>query len=238
MAPWVSRGGMVPAWGKEGTLSQCKGPAHTHQPLSSFPRLPWLRQRLLPQLYGLLPHLGEHPLAHADALGCRASLLPGCEAGLAAVGTAEGAGTAGARGCRDAVAGLSKLLGYFQLKKPNAVKRERGKVPGGHLHMWPLHVLLPRSVLSLTSTGTGWGAASPQGSTSKGCPLEGSQQGHSPAGHGAGVGNMYWELGSPRTDWPHVPPTPGHLQEVPDPLPTSGAGGEHHRHPQRHHCQH
>lgn len=54
-------GASLDVLGKEGTLSQCKGPTLTHQPLSSLPRLPWLRQRLLPQLYGLLPHLGERP---------------------------------------------------------------------------------------------------------------------------------------------------------------------------------
>lgn len=149
-------GASLDVLGKEGTLSQCKGPARTHQPLSSLPRLPWLRQRLLPQLYGLLPHLGEHPLA--QALGCRAPLLPGCEAGLVAVGTAEAAGTADARGCRCCGRAV-KLLGYFRLKEPNVVERERGKVLEGHLHMWPLHVLLPHSVPLLTPTGTGWGSS-------------------------------------------------------------------------------
>uniref|UniRef100_A0A8C3VNA0 Solute carrier family 38 member 3 n=1 Tax=Catharus ustulatus TaxID=91951 RepID=A0A8C3VNA0_CATUS len=47
--------------------------------------------------------------------------------------------------------------------------------------------------------GQAGGAALPQGSTSKGCPLEQSQQGHSPAGHGAGVDSVCWDLGAPRT---------------------------------------
>ena len=64
--------------GKEGAPSQREGPARTHRPLSSLPRLPRLRQWLLPQLYGLLPHLGEHLSARAGGSGCRASFLAGC----------------------------------------------------------------------------------------------------------------------------------------------------------------
>lgn len=66
LAPWVSRGGW---WcqpgcaGQGGDTRPGRGFPRTHRPLSSLPRLPWLRQRLFPQLHGLLPHLGEHSLA-------------------------------------------------------------------------------------------------------------------------------------------------------------------------------
>lgn len=64
-------GASLDVLGKEGTLSPCKGPVCTQQPLSSLPRLPWLRQRLLPQLYGLLPDLGERLLALAVPWGAK-----------------------------------------------------------------------------------------------------------------------------------------------------------------------
>lgn len=72
--PWGG-GASLDVLGKEGTLSQCNGPARTHQPLSSLPRLPRLRQWLLPQLYGLLPHLGKH-VAPAGTGTCRCLGVP------------------------------------------------------------------------------------------------------------------------------------------------------------------
>lgn len=152
-------GASLDVLGKEGTLSQCKGPSRTHWPLSSLPRLPWLRQRLLPQLYGLLPHLGERPLARVVPWGAKHPLCRGVRLGWLLWGQQrqQGQWTLGAsamllwQGCQAA--------GLFLAEGTECCGKGEGEGAGGDLHMWPLHVLLPCSVPLPTPAGTGWGSS-------------------------------------------------------------------------------
>jgi len=139
-------------------------PASAHRLLSSFPRLPWLRQWLLPQLYGLLPHLGEHPPAvpvagDAERPFCCGAWLS-CRA--ACCGDGGDSGDGGRSGLRRRRGGAVTLLGYFRLKEPNAGERGRERVPGGGHHMRGPSTCrcpaLPRSPRSQAG-----GTASPQG---------------------------------------------------------------------------
>lgn len=73
------------------------------------------------------------------------------------------------------MAGLSKLLGYFQLKEPNVVEREKGKVPGGDkCTCGPSTCLAPSHCPSPHTQAGGAAQGVP------GCPTEGSWQGHCP----------------------------------------------------------
>lgn len=198
-------GASLDVLGKVGTLGQCEGPARTHWPLSSLPRLPWLRQRLLPQLYGLLPHLGEHLLApwgakHPSCRGVRLGwLLWGQQRqqGQQALGAAETPW----QGCQ--------ATGLFLAEGIECCgKREGEGAKGGNCTCGPSTCCCLALSHYPPPQGQTGGAASPQGSTGKGCPIEGSWQGHSPAGHGAGLGSVCWELGAPRADLSPCPPHP------------------------------
>lgn len=98
---------------------------------------------------------------------------------------------------------------------------ERGKVLGGICTCGPSTCCCLTLSCCPPLQGQAGGAASSQGSTSKGCPLEQSQQGHSPAGHGADVDSVCWDLGAPRADSPHAP-SPQVIYkkfQIPCPLP-------------------
>lgn len=173
-----------------------------------------------------------------SAQGCPTSLLPGCEAGLVAVGTAEGAGTAGARGCGEAVRGC-QAAGLFSAEETERCEKGEGESAGGA----SAHVAPPRAAASLCpaahfhrdSLGE---QLCHRTALAKGVPWRGPSRVTLLLGVVLVWATSAGSWGHPELTGPVSPPTPGHLQEVPDPMPTPGAGGEHHGHLQRHHCQH
>lgn len=67
-------------------------------------------------------------------------------------------------------------------------------MPGGQPRVQPLHVPLPHSAPLPPFSGAVRGPASPWDTAGKGCPIEGSLQGHCPTRRGVGLGGQCWRV--------------------------------------------